>query len=409
MKLSEVIAPAFFGLHEDIRKEKYTHYVLKGGRGSAKSSFVSIELILGILRHPQTHAVCLRSVGNTLHDSVFSQLLWAAEVLEVSRLFKATKSPLKMVYLPTGQTILFRGADDPQKIKSIRPPFGYFRYIWFEEWNQFGGMEETRAINQSVLRGGRKFDVFYSYNPPKRINDWVNLETQISRPDRIVHHSTYKNVPEDWLGEQFVLEAEHLKKTNPTKYAHEYLGTATGTGGEIFRNVTLRSVQKREIAAFDRIRRGMDWGYAVDPFVYLVLHYDKTRRRLYIFHELYKAGLSNRLAAAEIKKENEFNREIVADSAEPKSIAEMYEYGLRVIGARKGPDSIKHGIEWLADLEEIIIDPGRCPNAAREFKTYELERDASGNFKARYPDKNNHTIDAARYALQDDMINATVR
>lgn len=409
MKLSAVIAPAFYGLHEDIRNETYTHYVLKGGRGSAKSSFVSVELILGLMRHPQTHAVALRAVGNTLHDSVFSQLLWAIEALEVSRFFKATKSPLKIVYRPTGQTILFRGADDPQKIKSIRPPFGYFRYIWLEEWNQFGGMEETRAITQSFLRGGETFDVFYSYNPPEQLNDWVNAETQIARPDRIIHHSTYESVPREWLGEQFIREAEHLKRVNPVKYAHEYLGVATGTGGEVFRNVSLREISDRETAAFDRVRRGLDWGYAVDPLAYLALHYDRTRRRLYIFHELYRAGISNRLAAAEIKKENIFNGEIVADSAEPKSIAELYEYGLRIVGARKGPDSVRHGVKWLADLEEIVIDPIRCPNAAREFSRYELERDAAGNFKARYPDRNNHTIDAARYALQDDISNAMVR
>ncbi|MDD4715901.1 MAG: PBSX family phage terminase large subunit [Oscillospiraceae bacterium] len=409
MKLSDAIAPAFFGLHEEIRNNTYTHYVLKGGRGSAKSSFISIELILGLMRHPDTHAVALRSVGNTLQDSVFSQLLWAAEVLEVARFFKATKSPLKMVYLPTGQTILFRGADDPQKIKSIRPSFGYFRYIWFEEWNQFGGMEETRSINQSLMRGGEVFDAFYSYNPPERMNDWVNLETQEQRPGRVIHHSTYETVPPGWLGRQFLLEARHLKTVHPQKYAHEYLGTVTGTGGEVFRNVTLREMTDREIGTFDRIRRGLDWGYAVDPFVYLVLHYDRMRRRLYIFYEIYQVGLSNRLAAERIKSENALNREVVADSAEPKSIAELNAYGIRAVGARKGPDSVKHGIQWLSDLEEIVIDQRRCPNAAREFRTYELERDAAGNFKARYPDRNNHAIDAARYAVQDDMTYAVVR
>lgn len=408
MKLSKVIAPTFHALYRLIKKGVYTHYVLKGGRGSTKSSFVGLVIVLGLLAHPETHAVVMRAVGNTLHDSVYTQLLWAIDVLGLTQYFRCTTSPLKITYLPTGQTIIFRGADDPQKIKSIKAPFGYFRYIWYEEWNQFDGAAETRNINQSLMRGGEKFDVFYTYNPPESINNWVNSEVLIERPDRIVHHSTYETVPPEWLGSQFLIEAEHLRKVNPTKWRHEYGGEATGTGGEVFKNIVRRKITAEEIARFDRIHRGLDWGYAVDPFAYIVCHYDKTRRSLYIFYEIYKVELSNRNAAELIKRENISNREIIADSAEPKSIADMYEHGLRIIGARKGPDSVKHGIEWLKDLEAIIIDPERCPNTASEFAGYELERDSNGNFKANYPDKNNHTIDAVRYALEDEIRNVKV-
>ena len=409
IKLDRVIAPAFYGLHQDIRSEGHTHYVLKGGRRSTKSSFTSIEIILGIMQHPDAHAVILRKVGNTLHDSVFAQMLWAVSALGAQEYFRPNQSPLRLTYTPTGQTVLFRGADEPMKLKSIKPPFGYFRYIWYEEWNQFGGMQETRSINQSLMRGGERFTVFYTYNPPESVRDWVNEEVRANRPDRLVHHSTYEGIPASWLGEQFFIEARHLQKTQPERYRHEYLGEVTGTGGEVFKNVTLHRITDDAIKRFDRIRRGLDWGYAVDPLAYIVCHYDKTRRRLHIFHELYKAEMSNRAAARLIRAENTSNQEIVADSAEPKSIAEMYEYGLRVISARKGPDSVKHGVDWLRDLEEIIIDDQRCPNAAREFLGYELDRDKNGNFKASYPDRDNHTIDAVRYATQDDQINVQVR
>lgn len=409
IKLDRVIAPAFYGLHQDIRSEGHTHYVLKGGRGSTKSSFTSIEIILGIMQHPDAHAVILRKVGNTLHDSVFAQMLWAVSALGAQEYFRPNQSPLRLTYTPTGQTVLFRGADEPMKLKSIKPPFGYFRYIWYEEWNQFGGMQETRSINQSLMRGGERFTVFYTYNPPESVRDWVNEEVRANRPDRLVHHSTYEGIPASWLGEQFFIEARHLQKTQPERYRHEYLGEVTGTGGEVFKNVTLHRITDDAIKRFDRIRRGLDRGYAVDPLAYIVCHYDKTRRRLHIFHELYKAEMSNRAAARLIRAENTLNQEIIADSAEPKSIAEMYEYGLRVIGARKGPDSVKHGIDWMRDLEEIIIDDQRCPNAAREFLGYELDRDKNGNFKASYPDRGNHTIDAVRYATQDDQINVQVR
>jgi len=352
----------------------------------------------------------MRKVENTLRDSVYMQMLWAVDILGLQQYFRAMVSPLKLVYIPTGQTVIFRGADEPAKLKSIKPPFGYFRYIWFEEWNQFHGMEETRNVLQSLMRGGEKFSVFYSYNPPQSQRNWVNEEVRVSYPDRIVHHSTYKEVPPAWLGGAFLLEAGHLEQVQPERYAHEYLGEVTGTGGEVFRNVTLRKITDAEVGDFDRIRRGLDWGYAVDPFAYVKCHHDKTRRRLYIFREIYAAGMSNREAARRIRDIGGDDGIIRADSAEPKSIAEMNnEHGLRVIPARKGPDSVKYGVEWLCNLEEIVIDDERCPNTAREFLGYELDIDKNGNFKAEYPDRDNHCIDGVRYATEDDQINVRVR
>jgi Phage terminase large subunit len=270
-------------------------------------------------------------------------------------------------------------------------------------------MEEIRTINQSLMRGGESFCVFYSYNPPKSQRNWVNEEMLKDRKDRIVHHSTYLTVPKDWLGEQFFIEAEHLKSVNETAYNHEYMGEVTGTGGAVFANITLREISSEEIKAFDRVARGLDWGYATDPFHYTVNHYDKTRRKLYIFYEIQLVGLSNRKAAEMVKAENKNNGLITCDSAEPKSIAEVSEYGLRVMGARKGPDSVDYGIKWLQDLEEIVIDPNRCPMTAKEFYGYELESDNNGGFKAKFPDKNNHSIDAVRYSRESDMKNVKVR
>lgn len=408
-KLSDIIAPSFYEVHKDIKQQRHTHYWLKGGRGSTKSSFVSTEIILGIMKDISANAVVLRKVGMNLKDSVYEQLEWAIKMLGVEMYWQSKLSPLELIYIPTGQRIIFRGADKPKKIKSTKFCNGYCKYIWYEEVDEFGGMEEIRTINQSLMRGGESFCVFYSYNPPQSQRNWVNEEVLKQRADRLVHHSNYLDVPRNWLGEQFFIEADHLKYVNEKAYMHEYMGEVTGTGGEVFTNIVLRPIVDEEIKRFDRIARGLDWGYAIDPFHYTVNHYDKTRRRLYIFYEIQAVGLSNRRAAQLIKTENISNREIVCDSAEPKSIAEISEYGLRVIGAKKGPDSIEYGIKWLQDLEAIIIDPVRCPNTAREFYGYELEKDANGEFKAKFPDKNNHSIDAVRYSREDDMRNVRVR
>lgn len=409
VRLKNIIAPSFYDIHNDIKYNRYTHYWLKGGRGSTKSSFAGIEIILGMMKDPDANAVALRKVKETLKDSVFEQLIWAIEKLKVAEYWDIKHNPMELTYTPTGQKILFRGADKPRKIKSIKVSKGYTKFIWYEEVDEFNGMEEIRMINQSLMRGGQQFVVFYTYNPPNSIRSWVNEEVLHAREDRIVHHSTYLTVPKEWLGEQFLIEAEHLKKVNEKAYRHEYLGEVTGTGGEIFANIVARRITDVEIKTFDRIKRGLDFGYAVDPVHYSVSYYDKTRRRLYIFYEIHQVRLSNRKLAEMIKQENKNNNSIIADSAEPKSIAELKSYGINIRGARKGPDSVEYGIKFLQDLEEIIIDPEKCPNTLREFLNYELEKDSNGNFKAEYPDKNNNSIDSVRYALEDEMRTSGVR
>lgn len=403
VNLKNLISPSFYELHKHIKNETYTHYWLKGGRGSTKSSFISIELILGILKDKNGNAVVLRKVGKELRGSVYSQVLWAIDKLGLNEYFDAFLSPLQIVYKPTGQVIVFRGLDNPRKTKSIKFKSGYCKFIWYEEIDEFTGMEEVRMTNQSLIRGGEKFNVFYSYNPPKSQRNWVNNEVLIQREDGIVHHSTYISVPKEWLGSQFFIEALHIEKTKPDKYKNEYLGEVTGTGGEIFNNINIRKITYDEVLNFNNIRRGIDFGYSTDPFAYGAMHYDRKRKRLYIFHEIYKVGLSNIKAVELIKQENKNNRCVIAESAEPKSIDEMKSYGLNIKGAKKGPDSIDYGIKFLQDLEEIVIDNERCPNTAKEFLSYELESDGNDGFKAHYPDKNNHTIDMVRYALSEDM------
>lgn len=410
VRLTDLIAPSFYNLHWDIAEHKHTHYKLPGGRGSTKSSDVSIEIILGMMQDPQANAIAMRKVGRFLEESVFEQLIWAIEMLAVSDKWKIRYSPLGLTYIPYGNRIIFRGADDPQKIKSVKLANGYFKYIWFEERAEFDGPEEERTILQSLMRGGSEYFVFYSWNPPKSINNWVNQDVLIGREDTLVYPTDYRTVPREWLGEQFLIEAEHLKKVKPKAYEHEYLGIATGTGGAVFENVTVRKITPEEIARFDRIRHGLDFGYGADPLAYIKMHYDKTRKRLFLFGEIYKVRLGNTKAAQEIRKLNPLNRVITADSEEPRAIAALNELGLRVIGAKKGPGSVDYGMEFLADeLEEIIIDPELCPNAVREFTGYELEMDKNGNFKGSYPDKDNHTIDAVRYGMESEMTRRTAK
>ncbi len=400
-KLSEIIAQPFFPVHAAIRAHAYTHYWLSGGRGSTKSSFVSLEIINLILRNPGVNAMVLRKVGATVGTSVWAQMLWAVETMGLGEQFAARSSPYSLTYKPTGQKILFRGLDDKLKLKSIKLPRGYFGIIWYEELDQFSGDDELRSVNQSLMRGGDKYWAFYTYNPPKSRDSWVNVSVMDDRPDRLTHGSTYLGVPPAWLGEQFIREAEFLRDTRPMQYAHEYLGEATGTGGAVFDNAVDTPLSDADIAALGVAYEGIDFGFAVDPFCWLRMAYRPARRELFIYDEIYEPRLTLRAFDEQLRAKRWPHEIITADSEDPRSIAELRDMGHAMRETKKGPDSVRHSIKWLQDLAAIHIDRRRCPNAWREFSLYEYEQNKDGQFISAYPDKNNHAIDATRYAMEN--------
>ena len=399
IELASLIAPSFYELAYDIMEHRHTYYTLAGGRGSTKSSFAALMVVLLLVTHHDCHALVMRKVDKTIGRSVFPQMQWAVHALGQDAYFHMSVSPHQMTYLPTGQRIYFSGVDDPQKIKSIKPPFGYIGIVFLEELDQFAGPEEIRNINQSLLRGGPVFWEIGAYNPPKSQNSWVNEEALVEAPDKQFHHSTYLDVPRSWLGDVFFDAAEALKAQNEMAYRHEYLGEVTGTGGTVFENVEAVALTDAQVAAFDKLHFGLDYGFAVDPLAFVAMHYDAARQSLYIFDEIYQQKLTNRQAAEKIRQKAGHGR-IIADSAEPKSIAEMRGYGLRVDGAKKGPDSVDYGVRWLQNLAHIYIDRHRAPNTYREFISYEYEHNREGQFISAYPDKDNHAIDAVRYACE---------
>ena len=275
VSLKGVIGPAFYETHRLIRAGKIDEAVEKGGRASLKSSYVSVEVVLQLLRHPDCHALVTRQVADTMRDSVYAQILWAIDKLGLGEKFRCTQSPLQCVYLPTGQRILFRGLDDPQKIKSIKLPFGYIGIVWFEEADQIkGGEEAVRNVQQSALRGGEYGLTFISFNPPAASRNWANRYARAERRGKFVHHSSYLQAPAEWLGPKFLAQAEYIKETQPTKYRHEYLGEAVGNGTQVFENLVLEPIDGKTIRSFDRPLNGVDWGWYPDPWAYNAAAYD---------------------------------------------------------------------------------------------------------------------------------------
>lgn len=393
------IAPAFYPVVGDVMAHGHTHYDESGGRGSMKSSFISLVVPQIIMTYPDMHALVLRKVGNTIRDSAFAQYMWAIDKLGAASEWDSKVSPMELIYKPTGQKIMFRGADDPMKIKSIKVPFGYIAITHFEEKDQFAGRAEIRTILQSTMRGGSKFWNFESYNPPISRDNWANKDSLEERPDRLCHKSTYLDAPAEWLGEQFLAEAEQLKKTDERAYQHEYLGIPVGTGGNVFDNLELREITDAEIAGFDRIYQGVDWGWFPDPFAFIRLHYDKARETIYFIDEIYGNKMANDVTAGIIKSRKYTDAYITCDSAEHKSTADFRALGLPAKDAVKGPGSVDYGMKWL-QRRKIVIDRKRTPNAYDEFVNYEYERSKDGDIISGYPDANNHLIDATRYALE---------
>ena len=401
IRLSEEIGPAFYDVARDVFRHGHTHYDFSGGRGSLKSSTVSILVPLLLINNPGTHALVLRKVANTIRDSVYAQYIWAIGELGMAAYWEAKVSPMELIYKPTGQKIMFRGADDPMKIKSIKVPFGYIAVTHFEEKDQFAGRAEIRTILQSTMRGGSKYWNFESYNPPISRDNWANKDSLEERADRLCHKSTYLQAPPEWLGEQFLAEAEHLKATDERAYQHEYLGIPVGTGGNVFDNLELREITDDEVSRFDRIYNGVDWGYFPDPWAFNRCYYDSARRTLYIFAEMTASKKRNKETADMLLDYGLTHDDLItADGAEPKSVADYQKFGLRCISARKGPGSIERSMQWLQGLSSIVIDKVKCPKTAEEFISYEYERNREGEIISGYPDGNNHHIDACRYATE---------
>ncbi|GKS56368.1 PBSX family phage terminase large subunit [Enterococcus mundtii] len=419
--LSELVLDQFKPFWIASKKKKHLRYVLKGGRGSGKSFHVPMRIMLDIMEYPVS-ALGVRKVQNTILKSVYANFKGAANAMGVRHLFRFVDSKLEITYKPRGNKIYFAGVDDPEKIKSIKDADFPLAIMWIEELAEFKNEDEVTSVENSVLReelegkiineSKRKkaypfdYSFYYTYNPPKRRQSWVNkkYESSFISDNTYVHHSTYLENP--YLSKKFVEEAENVRQSKPLKYRWEYLGEAIGSGIVPFDNLQVKkgSITDEMVANFDNIRQGLDYGYATDPLAFVRWHYDKKRNSIYAIDELYEVKCSNRRAAQWIKSKRYDYQDIIAE-VEPKSNAEMRnEHDIsKIRQVTKGPDSVEYGEKWLDDLDAIYIDPLRTPNIAKEFENIDYQTDRDGNPKPRLEDKDNHTIDATRYAFNDDM------
>ncbi len=412
-----LIGRDFFRPHMLIAREAQVEFWCRGGRGSLKSSWASIELVNHVETHPDEHAAAVMKRKNSLRDAVYAQVVWAIHAMGLDDEYEMPVSTLKIRKKSTGQVIFFAGCDDPQKSKGLKPSFGHIGFLWFEECDQFKGMAEIRTVRQSAARGGERTVVVYTYNPPRTRDNWANREADRRRDaGEEVFDSCYTDAPSEWLGAQFIADAEHLKEADPQAYAHEYLGEPVGYGGQIFDRVEFREVTDDEIAAFERLHAGQDFGWFPDPWAFTLSEWQPGQHRLITFMELGGNKVLPTEAAARIRaaltwsdgknldgspREPSYHRlRVLSDDAAPDQIQAQRDEGVDARSAGKG------GLRTMSYrfLQSVtwVIDPRRCPNLAREVRAAEFELDeATGEYSGEYPDGNDHWIDATRYALMD--------
>lgn len=398
---------------ETVRARRVREIISKGGRATAKSTFWAKFAYEQMINDPEAHIVFTRRYKVDLKDSVWSQ--WYRTVEELGSLddWTFTTSPMRAVYKPTGQIVYFLGTDNTISKKSFQTPFGYV-LIWIaEECDEMQGVEQLDKLEDTFLRKDTPALAIKIFNPPASKSNFMNKYTDEKsiEPSTIVCHSYYYNVPIEWIGQRFMDRAEWFKEHKPLYYANNYLGEATGTGGELFDNVTERKIKKREIANLDTFQ-GLDFG-DTHPQVFIRAAYNPDTDQLYILKEHYRtrSKLSIYLKSIAYKPKTRKvdeklmdmyqSQETICDSANPDKIRDMQDYGWNAIGSVKrwkgGGRSYSWG--WLRNVTEIIIDPALCPKFAEELRTLEFERLKDGTYSSAYPKLGEDGVMATIYAM----------
>lgn len=384
-------------LNDDTRNQ-----IFFGGSSSGKSVFLSQRSVLDVLGGDRNYLIC-RNVQKTIRKSVFNEISKVIYENDLKPLFDINKSDLVITCIPTNKQILFAGLDDVEKIKSITPVEGVITDIWVEEATE----TNYQAVRQLAkrLRGKSKVKkrLTMSFNPilqshwiyTEYFGGWDENKTIYHDDGLLIMHTTYKD--NDFLEPDDIYELENEK--DPYYYDVYTLGKWGVLGGVIFKNWRVEDLSEIK-KTFDKLKNGLDFGFSDDPSAMPCTHYDRKRKRIYIYDELYERGLTNDILADEVKKKID-NQYVTCDSAEPKSIQELRNMGVNAYGAKKGKDSVNFGIDWL-QRQEIVIDVS-CQNMKNEIQMYKWKEDKDGNIMKVPVDRDNHLIDALRYAYESEM------
>lgn len=371
----------------------------KGSRASKKSKTTALRIIYNMMKYDKSNTLVVRKTYRTLKDSCFTDLKWATRRLEVEHLWEFKYSPLEATYLPTGQKILFRGLDDPLKITSITVDYGFLCWVWLEEAYEITSEKDFDTLDESI-RGELPPYLWkqwmITFNPWNE-HHWLKKRFFDAKDDPDILAITTNYKCNEWLDEADLRLFDNMKEKNPRRYQVAGLGNWGIVDGLVYEKWKEEEFTLDQVIDCDSVN-GIDFGYTNDPAAVFIGFIDTENKKLYVWDEIYKKGLSNKKLYEEIENAHYQKKSFTADCAEPKSIDELRGYGLRVEKSQKGKDSITHGIQYIQDFE-IIIHP-RCVNFITEIGNYTWDEDRLGNKINRPIDDFNHLMDAMRYAVE---------
>lgn len=403
-----LLAPDFLKPHRMIARREAVDFWAGGGRGSMKSSWASLEVVKDIEENPDHHALVMMRYKNQLRDSAYTQVVWAIQILGLEDDYEMPASTLRIRKKSTGQLIIFKGCDNPNKVKGVKVPFGYIAILWMEECDMFRGMAEIRKVQQSAIRGGDDYIRMYTFNPPRSKQCWINEHVQGLKDRGLPYfESNYLRAPAEWLGEQFIEDAEELKRTDPQAYEHEYMGIPVGLGGDVFDRYTFREITDGEIAAFDNLRCGQDFGWFPDPWAFTMSEWQAATRTILTWYEDGGNKLPPNIQAERIKAaltwsddgrtETYHHARVLSDDARNDLISAQRDAGVNARASEKG-FMREASYEFLQSCT-WVIDPVRCPHLAKEVREMQYEKNADDEWLNSIPDGNDHWVDATRYAF----------
>lgn len=412
MNVSELIGSGY----DDFWNFTGRYLVVKGGRGSKKSCDASIKLVYNMMWcfHKyglKPNSLVIRKHYSIQKESTFAQLRWAINKMGVSQLWKVRHSPLELEYIPSGQRIIFRGADDPDSITSITSADGYLCWVWWEEAYQIGSEEAFNKVDLSI-RGDMPFPLYkqhiLTFNPWSS-KTWIKRRFFDISNDPNVLAITTNYLCNEFLGDDDIAIFERMKRENPRRYSIEGLGEWGIATGQIYENYEVRAFDINSIVENNpqiKLRYGMDFGYSIDPTAFVALAVDIKNYIIYVFDEFCKTRMSNKQIYETVRHKGYENEIIKCDSAEPRTIEELKSLGLRrARGANKG--TIESGLQKLQDYK-FIIHP-RCKEFIVEIENYVWAEDKHTGDAINKPiDMFNHLMDATRYAT-DDISKSTFR
>jgi len=383
---------------------KGRYRICKGSRASKKSKTAALNFIFRIMKYPDSNLLVVRKVFSTIKDSCFSELVWAADRLGVSDLWETKFSPLEMIFKPTGQRIFFRGLDDPLKITSITVKKGFLCWLWIEEAYEISREDDFNMLDESI-RGAVSYGLFKQITVtlnPWNERHWIKKRFFDAPESLDILAKTTNYLCNEFLDESDIAVFEQMKKTNPKRYKVAGLGLWGVSDGLIFENWQEKNFDVFEISKRKSVKSafGLDFGYTNDPTAFFAGLIDIVNKEIFVFDEIYKKALTNVMIYDEINKKGFSKEKIIADSAEPKSIAELSELGIsRIKRARKGRDSVLNGIQFIQGFKIYILP--KCNNFITEISNYCWDKDRFGNVINSPVDDFNHLMDAMRYALEE--------